>query len=309
MLTSIALDALLVLILLMMIPLGFLRGGLREVCTGAGLLFGILLAEQWSHQWGSWIAGSFDITEGTSRFLVAVVLVVLTTSLVGYGSSAAFAYRPGPGGRMYGAYIALFNGIVFIGYLINTVIQDVFDGDVPTSIDNGFVSRALSVGFGWILLVGAFGILVATVFGMFVRERPADEHLYQGGAYAPAAPPRVPRHTGPQITGTPAHQSDSARVDQETAVHPAAPVRIREVRHWEEDSQPQPQRDYGGGWRQTWPDHKTQGPSLPWVQQPAPKRPSSGRVSGSVKSTDQTSKNPRDVLREWIKDEKTDESH
>src|SRR5690625_2441264 len=109
MLPSILLDVLLVVILLMMVPLGFLRGGLREVCTSAGLLFGILVANAWAGTWGTWFSNRLDVKQGAAQFIAGIVIVVLAGAVMGYGGSAAFSYRPGPGGRMYGAYIALFN--------------------------------------------------------------------------------------------------------------------------------------------------------------------------------------------------------
>ena len=42
-------------------------------------------------------------------------------------------------------------------------VRDIFDGRVPETIDRAYVSRALSVGFEWILLLGTVGILLATL--------------------------------------------------------------------------------------------------------------------------------------------------
>jgi len=295
MLASILLDALLVVIFLMMISLGFLRGGLREVCTAAGLLFGMLLANAWAEQWGLWFSGRLDVEPGTAQFLVAIVLVVLAGALIGYGGSAAFSYRPGPGGRMYGAYIALFNGMVFAGYLINLVIDRVYDGSAPDLIANGFVSRALSSGFGWVLLVCALGVLGGTLFGMFVRERPDETSPY---AYAPQQPMTRPS----PAPASPVHT-------EETEAMPQAPVRIREVRHWEEPQAPARQdQSYGSGWRQTWPDQRGQGPVPPWEQRPAPRNPSPKRVTGTSRKRDESQSNPQDVLRDWMEEEGSGEN-
>lgn len=306
MLSALVLDALLIVILLMMVPLGFLRGGLREVCTAAGLLFGILLAEEWSGRWGEWLAGRLDVSTGAAEFIVAVFLVGLSVSLMGYGGTAAFSWRPGPGGRMYGAYIAMLNGLVLIGYLINVVVRTVYGGDTPDLIAEGFVSRALSSGFGWVLLAGAFGVIIATLFGMFVRERVTEpDALY----------PAAPGSTAPgwqQGTATPGVTSPPHVVaDQSTESLPGAPVRIREVRHWEDVPEPvRTRQEYGGEWRQTWPEPKGQGPSLPWEQPPAPRPPTSKRGSGSLRRQEPETPKPtnsRDVLRNWMSDDSTGE--
>lgn len=295
MVAALLLDGFLIVILLMMIPLGFLRGGLREICTSAGLLFGILLAGEWAERWGTWVSGRIDITEGAAQFLITVSLVVVSTALVGYGGSAAFTYRPGPGGRMYGAFLAMLNGIVFAGFLINSVIDLVYDGDSPDAIDDGFVSRALSAGFGWVLLAAFAGILGATVFGMFVRERPEDDF-----AYVPASTPATSR---PQQS-SPAPVGETQELPAQPATgenRPSQPMRIREVRHWESDEPPQ-REDFGKEWGQTWPNPRKQGSAFPWEQQPTQQQPSPKRVPGTQRR-ESPGRDRRDVLRDFVQDD------
>lgn len=290
MLTSLVLDALLILIVLMMVPLGFLRGGLRELSTSAALLLGVLMAEQWADRWSSALTRWSDMGEGAARFTMAVLIVVTITGFVGYGGSAAFSWKPGPGGRGYGAYLALLNAMVFIGFLINRYIRDIFDGRVPETIDRAYVARALSVGFEWILLLGTIGIMVATVFGMFVRERGDGQDVVSGPSaedmyhikYEPARP---------QVR--PLNDPVETQVAQPV---PARPVRIREVRHWEDDAPERvPDTRYGSGWRQTWPEDQA-APTRPHQPgAPSPGKPESARpASGSQ----------RDVLRDWMRSEK-----
>lgn len=304
MLEGIVLDALLVLILLMMIPLGFLRGGLREVCTSAGLLMGVLLAQQWTVRIGDLLTDRIDMRVGLAEFVAAVVVVVLTTGVVGYGGSAAFAYRPGPGGRMYGAYLALLNGLVFIGFLVNAIIDAFYDGELPSAVENAYVSRALSVGFEWVLLLGAIGVLGATIFGMFVRERSDEPFEYEPRPFtAPPSSSATSTMKHPSIHAATPHTQPER---DEPVDH--RPVRIREVRHWENqpETRPQPSQGYGGGWRQTWPDSRGQNKTPAWEQQPT--QPSSKGVPGKPKQDVRPDAGPgranqRDVLRDWLKED------
>lgn len=293
MLTSIALDALLTLIILMMVPLGLLRGGLREVCTSAGLLLGILMAQAWSGRWFSGLVTLFNMSESGARFTMAVIIVVIVTAIAGYGGSASFSWRPGPGGRMYGAYLALLNAVLFVGFLINAYIDALFDGQVPETIDQAWVSKALSVGFEWVLLAGAIGVLGATLFGMVVRER-GDEQ--ESVTTAPSAEEffRV-RHeqSAPQVR--PLNEPED---EPSARPAPSGPVRIREVRHWEEQPESQPESRYGTGWRQTWPDDR----KTP-VRPPAPGTSSRDRSTDRARSG-QDSGRQRDVLRDWMRTDK-----
>ncbi len=307
MLSSLVLDALLVLILLMMIPLGFFRGGLREVCTSAGLLLGLLLADQWAVRLGNRVADLVDTDEGAAHFAMAVAIVVITAAIVGYGSSAAFSYRPGPGGRLYGGYLALLNGIVLAGFLINAISTFVFDDDRPGIVEDGYVSRALSVGFEWVLLAGAAGILLATIFGMFVRERAEDEFSYVPPTYArepvepPAAAPR--RRAAP----APAPEPDKIEPPVSDEAHgPTAPVRIREVRHWEDRAEP-PQREFGGGWQQTWPGSaRGESTRMPWEQTGRQKPPPASPRAPSTGTTPPKPTSEKDVLRQWLDQDRTE---
>lgn len=300
MLSSLVLDAFLVLILLMIVPIGFFRGGLREVCTAAGLLLGVLLAEQWAGRWGGWISDRAGIDEGATRFAVAVAVLVLAAGVVGYGSSAAFSYRPGPGGRLYGGYLALLNGILLIGFLINAYVSLAGDGERPTIVEDSYVARAVSVGFEWVLLAGAAGNLLATLFGMFVRER--DEDAF---TYGPAPLSREPADATTQRRRlAPAPEPEKIEPPVE-APAPTAPVRIREVRHWEDRAEP-PQRQYGSGWQQTWPGAANSTPARrTWEQPTARQRPPATTPQAEPpKRTDPQSE--KDVLRQWMDQERSE---
>ncbi len=290
MLTSLVLDALLVLIVIMMVPLGFLRGGLRELSTSAALLLGILMAGQWADRWSSALTRWSSMGDGAARFMMSILIVVVITGIVGYGGSAAFSWKPGPGGRGYGAYLALLNALLFIGFIINTYIATIYGGRVPETIDRAFVAKAVSIGFEWVLLAGTIGILIATVLGMLVRERGDEESPAIAG---PSAEDFYHvRYESPRPQVRPLNEPEETQVRQET---PSKPVRIREVRHWEDEEPARaPDTGYGSGWRQTWPEDRDSTSRLPAARPPSKPAEQPRPASGGQ----------REVLRDWMRSEK-----
>ena len=253
MLEAVLLDFLLGIAILLLIPLGSFRGGLREVCSSAGLLLGILLSQQWAARWGDSIGDLLNVDDNAARFIVAVVIVLMATAIVGYGASSSFNYHPGPGGKMFGAAIAVVNGIVLAGFLINSVASYINDGDYPQVVEDGRISRALSSGFDWVLLGATIVVAVMSLLGMVVREREsADQPWADTGS----------RNEMRQVLPTKPYMTpESEKIEVPPAsVDPVgpefAPVKIREVRHWE-DQQPDKRTDTITGWQQTWPKSAT----------------------------------------------------
>jgi hypothetical protein len=286
MIEALALDVLLVLILLLLIPIGMYRGGLREVCSAAGVLLGLLIAQAWSDRWGGWVEDLTEIDGGVSRFSVAVGTIVLFGALVGYASAASFGSSPGPGGRLYGGFIALLTGIVFLGAVVGFVSQYLYDGVYPELIRRGYVSRALSSGFDWVLLLVAFAAFAATLFGMIVRERDTEEPVEP--ARDPGRPVRrptvVPSTAAEPITMEPRVEQSP----QPEGVQATAPIRIHEVRHWEEPSM----QDLRSGWSRTWPSDVARSPSSPRHQDPG--RGNSSNRSGTRGTPDER------TIQDWL---------
>ena len=280
---SLVLDFLLVIIFLMMVPIGFYRGGLRELCTSSGLLLGILLAQSWGRDWSSLFTRLFDWSDGAAEFLMSALIVIVSAAVIGYGGSAAFTYQPGPGGRLYGAFLSFFGALIFAGYLINLYGETIAPTRTGEPVTSGIVARTLSEDFGVILLVAAGGVIVSTIFGMFVRDRASEIPVYQ-------APPQ-PLYQAPQPT-QPYQQTEEPQAPRE-------PVRIREVHDWQSDAEPERTNPstYGSGWRQTWPDatpaqqRNTRTASPPATRKPPP--PSEPPADTSS----------RQVLADWMKDQ------
>lgn len=296
MVQSIVLDALLLLILMLLIPLGFYRGGVREVCSAAGLLLGLLIANEWAERWGSWVASQADVRTGVCQFVVAVTVLTVTTAVVGYGSGAGFSSRPGPGGRMYGGLIALLTGAVFLGSVINFVARFLTDSQYPDLVEDAYLARALSIGLDWVLLGVSLVVVLATVFGMVVRERDTDEFdipvTYQVPAAAPTA--AVARQAAPR---EPAPDKIEPVAGPEVPVRErTAAVTVKEVRHWEEPPPPRPS-DLATSWHRTWPGG-TKGSSLRARSEAQSARRPASRNSPPDQQT--TGGHDARIIRDWL---------
>lgn len=307
MVQSLTLDAFIILIVLLLAVLGFVRGGLREICTAAGLLFGVAMVSQWAAPWGDWLARSVDVDPGAARFLMAVCILTVTTMICGYGAASAFAYRPGPGGRMYGALLGMLIGILFVGYIINFVSVYLLDGRYPDVVRSAYIARALSVGIEWVLLGVAGVVVLATAFGLLVREEAPDQYME---AFRPIRSDRGfnrQRSEAP-AAAEPALADKVEPVPAEPAVPAAmsetqtAPMRIREVRHWEEPAAPAP--DLDSGWSQTWPVSSAgTTPRPPWDgggRRRPQASPSGERSTPASRTAPEKPRDDADVLREWL---------
>jgi len=288
MIETLALDSLLIFILLLLIPIGMYRGGLREVCSAAGVLLGLLVALQWSDRWGGWLADATGIDGGVARFAIAVAAIVVFAGVIGYGAAGSFSYAPGPGSRVFGGLIALGNGVVFLGALIQFVATYLYDGVYPDIIRTGYVSRALSVGFDWVLLIVAGLALLAMLFGMVVRERDADDAMLDipremvTARRPPVAPPMAPE----PVTLEPTKNENT----EESALSATASVKIRQVRHWEEPTPPTIE-DLQSGWSRTWPSDVSSDP---------PKSARTGRIARGKRVAQPKGSPNETVIREWL---------
>jgi hypothetical protein len=295
MIASLALDALLVLILIMLVPIGMYRGGLREVCSAAGLMLAYLVAVYWSTRWGNWVADRTGIDDGVSRFSVAVLILVVVTGVVGYGAATAFPYHPGPGGRLYGGLIALCSGTLFLAAMIQFVEQDLYDGTLPALIRDSYLARLLATGFDNVLLGVTLATMLATLFGMLVRERSTDDLVPATSTTSPVVRRPVP---------VPVAATEPERIEpaaaMEPAAEPTATLRVREVRHWE-DQAPPSEADLRSGWTETWPANDRTVPVS-----------GRGRTaqtrSGNTPPTRRPAPGDEEVLRSWLEEEERRES-
>src|SRR5436305_1064551 len=109
------LDILLIVLILLFTPIGYWRGPVKELYVSLGILFGILLADFWARPWGHDLSSSTSLTAGSGAFIVAMIFLIASTFVLGYGLGATLAPAWfSQQSRVLGAAIAALNGILLL---------------------------------------------------------------------------------------------------------------------------------------------------------------------------------------------------
>lgn len=182
------LDVLLLILIALFIPIGFWRGTHRELYVTLGIFFGAALAESWAQPWGSDLASLTRLRESGGVFMVAVLFLIASTFLLGYGAGAALTVpRPGWMSRVFGAIIAGFNGALLLSFALRYIRVYLLADQSPGFLDRAAVAQFLTVNAGWLLLGAAAVCLpIVVVLALLGRgqtiARPADTSAGQGAS-------------------------------------------------------------------------------------------------------------------------------
>jgi hypothetical protein len=189
--TSLLLDVLLGLVILLFIPFGIRRGAAKEAMVSAGILLGATLADRFASPWGDQLAQRFGLEPSVAAFSTSLLLLFGCTFLLGYGGGAALGpSRPGTLSRLAGGLLAAFNAALLLSFLIAWIARDLRQG---AALDEGIISTAL-LHQADILLLGAAGVLfVLTVLGWVVNASRARRQPHAVPSRADVALPPRPR--------------------------------------------------------------------------------------------------------------------
>jgi uncharacterized membrane protein required for colicin V production len=233
--TWILFDALLVCMLLLIVPIGFWRGGIREALVGGSVLAGALLANTFAESWGAKASDLLGVGPSTGRILIAQLLLWGTTVILGYGGGAVV--RMGAATlltRLSGAILSLFNGLLLISFSLSFINQFATSIGSPSSFREAYVARVLAGGsleivFLAVLLValGVIAGLVARLAGGWDQDDDVLDVAPNVPYRWPAAPPtprptHVARSTAEDKSEPPSSATDFAdyRRREETVTRP-----------------------------------------------------------------------------------------
>ncbi len=216
------LDILLLVLIALFIPIGFWRGAQREALVTLGILFGAALADWWAEPWGRDLADITRLRPAGGAFMVAVLFLIGSTFLLGYGAGAVvYVPRPGLASRLLGALIAGGNGALLLSFALNDIRIYLLGDANRAFLDDAVVAHFLSVGVGWLLLAAAAVFLpVVVVLALFGRGTVVADFGEPGPAFergdTPGRrryPPRVPANFS--YEEEPVYKTEPARREAE----------------------------------------------------------------------------------------------
>jgi len=148
------LDILLVILILLFAPIGFMRGPVKEVLVTLGVLFGALLADYWARPWGRDLDSYVGLGDDQAAFVVAMAFLVAATFIGGYGIGATLANTEfSMQGRVLGGAVAMFNGALLVSFTLQYVRRFLLSTENEESLRDSYVVRFLMDQLGWLLLI------------------------------------------------------------------------------------------------------------------------------------------------------------
>ncbi len=234
---NLTLDILLVVLILLFAPIGYMRGPIKELLVTLGVTFGALMVEYWSRPWGRDLDYYFDIGDDPGAFVVAMGFLMGTTFIAGYGLGLLLApWTYSIRGRIAGAAISAFNGVLLVSFSLQYVRLFLLSDANEDALEQSYTVSFLINEIGWVMLGALAVVPVVIIYGLVTHRRAYDLQIwdeyvddeyyedYDGGydyladepygvpasAFAASAahmaetrslPPRVPAQTYPESGG------------------------------------------------------------------------------------------------------------
>lgn len=177
---NLTLDILLVLLILLFAPIGYMRGPSKEILVSLGVTFGALLAPYWARPWGQDLDYYFDMGDDPGAFVVAMAILMSATFIGGYGLGLLYtSWDHSPPARVLGALISAFNGALLVGFSLQYVRLFLLSDANEESLEASHVVNFLVNEIGWLLLGGAIVVIPVLVFGLATGRRVYSYRRYE----------------------------------------------------------------------------------------------------------------------------------
>lgn len=164
---NLTLDILLIVLILLFAPIGFMRGPVKELLVTLGVLFGALLVDFWARPWGRDLDSYADIGDDAGAFIVAMIFLMLLTFVGGYGLGLLIAsWDYSLGSRLGGSAVSLLNGVLLVSFSLQYVRLFLLSDANEESLEQSFVVRTLLDQTGWILIVASVAIVPVLIYAL-----------------------------------------------------------------------------------------------------------------------------------------------
>ena len=176
---NLTLDILLVVLVLLFAPIGYMRGPVKELLVMLGVTVGALSVEFWARPWGRDLDYYFDTGDDPGGFIVAVSFLMGTTFICGYGLGLLIApWTFSIRGRLIGALVSAVNGALLVSFSLQYVRLFLLSDANEEALEESYAVSVLMNEIGWVLL-GAVAVAPAVIiYGLITRRRAYDLRIW-----------------------------------------------------------------------------------------------------------------------------------
>lgn len=176
---NLTLDILLVVLVLLFAPIGYMRGPVKELLVTLGVAFGALSVEFWARPWGRDLDYYFDTGDDPGAFVVAMAFLMGSTFIAGYGLGLLMApWTFTVRGRAAGALISMLNGALLVSFSLQYVRLFLLSDANEEALEKSYSVSFLLNQVGWIMLGALLLVPVAIIYCLITGRRAYDLQIW-----------------------------------------------------------------------------------------------------------------------------------
>ncbi len=176
---NLTLDILLVVLVLLFAPIGYMRGPVKELLVMLGVAVGALTVEFWARPWGRDLDYYFNTGDDPGAFIVAMSFLMGTTFICGYGLGLLIApWTFSIRGRILGALISAVNGALLISFSLQYVRLFLLSDANEAALEQSYSVSILMNEIGWVLLGAIALVPFVILYGLITHRRAFDLRIW-----------------------------------------------------------------------------------------------------------------------------------
>lgn len=176
---NLTLDILLVVLVLLFAPIGYMRGPVKELLVTLGVVFGALTVEFWARPWGRDLDFYFDTGDDAGAFIVGMSFLMGTTFVCGYGLGLLIApWTFSIRGRLLAGLISAVNGALLVSFSLQYVRLFLLSDANEEALEESYAVSFLMNEIGWLMLGAVAVVPVVIVYGLVTHRRAYDLRIW-----------------------------------------------------------------------------------------------------------------------------------